>query len=162
MEKKATIIDDHDDDVIDANTIMEEVVDVSESLANVRDAECTPVSEKVELSDAAIVLILVSGLMPRTNSSCGSVWEFPHVELLLNVYFQYALEDFGFTLSASKDAPTTSPLHVLAKGKACLYNVLQSVASTCQCKLTTWPCLLAGPKTYKFPTSQAYSRGCCC
>ena len=87
MEKKATIIDDHDDDVIDANTIMEEVVDVSESLANVRDAECTPVSEKVELSDAATVLILVSGLMPRTNSSCGSVWEFPHVELLLNVYF---------------------------------------------------------------------------
>ena len=31
-----------------------------------------------------------------------------------------------------------------------------------QCKLTTWPCLLAGPKTYKFPTSQAYSRGCYC
>ena len=83
------------------------------------------------------------------------MWEFPHVELLLNVYFQYALEDFGFTSSASKDAPTTSPLHVLAKGKACLYNVLQSVASTCQCKLTTWPCLLAGPKTlYKFPTSE--------
>ena len=52
------------------------------------DAECTPVSEKVELqSDAATVLILVSGLMPRTNSQFGSVWEFPHVELLLNVYF---------------------------------------------------------------------------
>ena len=73
MEKKATIIDDHDDDVIDANTIMEEVVDVSESLANVRDAECTPVSEKVELLDAATVLILVSGLMPRTNSQFGSI-----------------------------------------------------------------------------------------
>ena len=73
MEKKATIIDDHDDDVIDANTIKEEVVDVSESLANVRDAECTPVSEKVELSDAATVLILVSGLMPRTNSQFGSI-----------------------------------------------------------------------------------------
>ena len=54
-------------------TIMEEVVDVSESLANVRDAECTPVSEKVELSDAATVLILVSGLMPRTNSQFGSI-----------------------------------------------------------------------------------------
>ena len=82
------------------------------------DAECTPVSEKVELqSDAATVLILVSGLMPRTNSSCGSVWEFPHVELLLNVYFQYALEDFGVHFKQAKMLPPPALCTCWQRGK---------------------------------------------
>ena len=81
--------------------------------------------EKVELSDAATVLILASRLMPRTNSQFGSVWEFPHVELLLNVYLQYALCLSGLLVSHLVQArmlpPTSLPAlcHVVAMGKAC-------------------------------------------
>ena len=124
------------------------------------DAECTPVSEKVELSDAATVLILVSGLMPRTNSQFGSVWEFPHVELLLNVYFQYALADFWVHFKCKQRCSHHQPFARVGKGENLFVRCSATIARTLQCKLTTWPCLLAGPKTYKFPTSQAYSRGC--
>ena len=100
-------------------TIMEEVVDVSESQSKCqRHRKCTPVSEKVELSDAATVLILVSGLMPRTNSQFGSVWEFPHVELLLNVYLQYALADFWVHIKCKQRCSHHQPFARVGKGES--------------------------------------------
>ena len=82
---------------------------------------------------------------------CGS---FP--KLMEFTPVRFSLSGLLVSLScASKDAPTylyNQPCcHVLAMGRACLYNVLQAIASTCQCKLNTWPCLWS-----------YYSRGCCC
>ena len=128
---------------------------MSESLANVRDAECTPVSEKVELSDAATVLILVSGLMPRTNSQFGSVWEFPHVELLLNVYLQYALADFWVHIKCKQRCSHHQPFARVGKGENLF---VQRSASNCknssvQTKHLALPVGRA-QDLYKFPTSE--------
>ena len=105
---------------------------------------------------------------------CGS---FPHVDWEIH---QYALCLSGLMVSHLVQAkmlpPTTStsPLSRVGNGQSMFVQRSASSCWTCQCKLNTWPCLLAGPKTRTSSVEpllkkiqvpnlwNCYSRGCCC
>ena len=76
------------------------------------------------------------------------MWEFPHVELLLNVYLQYALADCWVHIKCKQRCSHHQPFARVGKGENLFVRCSATIARTLQCKLTTWPCLLAGPNIH--------------
>ena len=83
------------------------------------------------------------------------MWEFPHVELLLNVYFQYALADFWVHIKCKQRCSHHQPFARVGKGENLF---VQRSASNCknssvQTKHLALPVGRA-QDSYKFPTSE--------